>query len=71
MAGSVEVPGSRFRVLRFAAAMRAAREFGLDQATVNAIALDLDPTGCNVGRLIDLLAIALVDKDALRLPQAI
>jgi hypothetical protein len=52
--------GAGFSVLRFAAVLRAARDFGLDQRTVNAIALRFDPRRPDVAHVADALADALL-----------
>jgi hypothetical protein len=47
--------------------LKAACDFGLDQATADAIALGFDPRVRNVGHLIDALASALIERTALQL----
>jgi hypothetical protein len=47
-------------VLRFMAMLRAARDFGLDQRTVNAVALHFDPRRPNIDPLAAALAAALL-----------
>jgi hypothetical protein len=49
-----------FPVLRFAAVLRAARDFGLDQGTVNAIAMTFDPRRPDVAHVAEALADALL-----------
>jgi hypothetical protein len=49
----------RFPALRFVAALKAARDFGLEQRTVNAIALQVDPRRPDLDRLAGELAGAL------------
>ena len=50
------------------AALKAARDFGLDDATANRIALRFDPRRPNVASLADQLAGALIEQGAFRLP---
>jgi hypothetical protein len=61
---------SRFPVLRFMAALKAARDFGLERESADAIALRLDPRGRGIDQLVDALATALVERGAVRLPDA-
>jgi hypothetical protein len=49
----------RFPGLRFIACLKAARDFGLDQRTLNAIALEVDPRRPDLDRLAGDLAGAL------------
>jgi len=49
-------------VLRFAAMIKAARDFGLDQAVVNAVALTFDPRQPELVRIGDTLAEALLAR---------
>jgi hypothetical protein len=60
----------RFPGLRFAAALKAARDFGLDQRTVDAIALQVDPRRPDLDRLAGELAAAL-RRRARALPDAL
>jgi hypothetical protein len=46
--------------LRFAAMLKAARDFGLDQGVVNAIALTFDPRRPNLAQIAEALAEALL-----------
>lgn len=57
-----------FPALRFAATLKAARDFGLDQGVVNAIALRFDARGPDVAQLADALAGALLARRPLELP---
>lgn len=64
--------GSRsFDVLRFMAALKAARDFGLDRETADAAALRFDPRRGDPDRLVDHLADALLQQRALDLPDAL
>jgi hypothetical protein len=47
-------------VLRFMAMLKAARDFGLDQRSVNAVALRFDPRRPEIDPLADALAAALL-----------
>ena len=57
-----------FQALRFAAMLKAARDFGLDQAVVNAIALSCDPRRPDLGAVADALAGALLARRPLDIP---
>jgi hypothetical protein len=57
-----------FAALRFMAALKAARDFGLNDATANQIALGFDPRRPNVARLADQLGDALIEQGAFRVP---
>jgi len=50
------------------AALKAARDFGLDGVTANRIALRYDSRRPNVADLADELAGALIEQGAVRLP---
>jgi hypothetical protein len=67
--GEVSAEHSRFPVLRFMGALKAARDFGLEPEPAEAIALRLDPRA-GVEHLVDALAAALVDGGAVRVPDA-
>ena len=56
--------------LRFAAMLKAAREFGLDQSAVNAIALSVDARRPDIARIADELAEALLAHRPLEPPDA-
>jgi hypothetical protein len=53
------------------AMLKAARDFGLDQGTVNAIALRFDPREPDIDGVVDALAAALLLRHALALPDAV
>jgi hypothetical protein len=57
----------QFPALRLAATLKAARDFGLDQKIVNAIALSYDPRGPDLARVADALAEALLARRPLDL----
>ena len=57
-----------FPALRLMAALKAARDFGLDDASANRIALRFDPRRPNVASLADERAGALIEQGAFRLP---
>ncbi len=59
-----------FPALRLAAMLKAARDFGLDQAVVNAIALRFDARRPDVAPIADALADALLARRPLELPDA-
>jgi hypothetical protein len=59
-----------FPVLRFAAMLRAARDLGLDQAAVNAIALRFDPGRPDLAQVAEALSDALLADHPLELPDA-
>jgi hypothetical protein len=61
---------SDFLALRFAAMLKAAREFGLDQGAVNAIALRFDGRQPDLAGIAKALAEALLAHHALELPDA-
>lgn len=53
------------------AALKAARDFGLEQETVNAVALRFDPREPDVDAIADGLAAALLRQNTLGLPDAV
>jgi hypothetical protein len=57
-----------FHVLRFMASLKAARDFGLDPADAEAIALRLDPRTPQIDHLVDALATALLDRGVVEVP---
>jgi hypothetical protein len=57
----------QFPALRLAATLKAARDFGLDQKIVNAIALSYDPRGPDLARVAEALAEALLARRPLDL----
>ena len=61
---------SRAAALHFAASLKAARDFGLDQASINAIALGFDPQRPDLDRVTGALAHALLVKRPLPSPDA-
>jgi hypothetical protein len=62
---------SGFPALRFMAALKAARDFGLDQEAVNAVALRFDPRKPDVEGVADALAAILLRQHKLGLPDAV
>jgi hypothetical protein len=50
--------------------LKAARDFGLDQGVVNAIALDLDPRRPDLAQVADALAEAVLARHLLVVPDA-
>ena len=59
---------STFHVMGFMASLKAARDFGLDPAAANEIALRLDPREADVEHLVDALAAALFEDGTLQVP---
>jgi hypothetical protein len=53
------------------ATLKAARDFGLDQSTVNAIALRFDPREPDVDEVADALTAGLIRQNKLELPDAV
>lgn len=64
MAGDLDPGGSRFPALRFMAALKAARDFGLDDEAANAVALRHDPRHGDLDALAGALAAAIVQQRA-------
>jgi hypothetical protein len=62
---------SDFPALRFIATLKAARDFGLEQSAVNAVALRFDPREVDVDVIADALAAALLQRHKLGLPNAV
>jgi hypothetical protein len=62
---------SGFPALRFMAALKAARDFGLDQEAVSAVALRFDPREPDVDAVAAALAAALLQQQKLGLPDAV
>jgi hypothetical protein len=50
--------------------LKAARDFGLDPATAEAIALRFDPRRGDHDQIVDQLATALVERGALHVPDS-
>jgi hypothetical protein len=71
MANGFETARPRFPTLRFMAALRAARDFGLDPDVADAIAAKFDPRHHNLDRIIDALAVALLVEGAVEVPDAV
>lgn len=71
MAGDSNTHGPSFPVLRFMLSLKAARDFGLDGATVDRIALRFDPRTGDVDHLADALATALIERSALEIPESV
>jgi hypothetical protein len=59
-----------FQALRFAAMLKAARDFGLDQEVVNAISLIFDPRRPDLAQVSEALAEALLARSPLEVPDA-
>jgi hypothetical protein len=70
VANDVDATNPDFPVLRFAAMLKAARDFGLDQRVVDAIAVGFDARRPDVARVADALAEAVLAHRALELPDA-
>ena len=70
MANDLGAVNLHFPALRFAAMLKAARDFGLDQQVVNAIALMSDPRRPDFAHLAETLAEALLARRPLELPDA-
>lgn len=66
-----ETARPRFPTLRFMAALRAARDFGLDSEVADAIAAKFDPRHHDLERIIDALTLALLVEGAVELPDAV
>ena len=71
MASGFETAQPRFPTLRFMAALRAARDFGLDPDVADSIAARFDPRRHDLERIIDALAIALLLEGAVVLPDTV
>lgn len=71
MANDLGAANPDFPALRFAAMLKAARDFGLDQSVVNAIALRFDARRPDVAQTAEALAEALLARRPLELPDAI
>jgi hypothetical protein len=59
-----------FPALRFVAMLKAARDFGLDQAVVNVVALRFDARRPDLAQVAEALADALLAHRPLELPDA-
>lgn len=57
-----------FQALRLAAMLKAARDFGLDQEVVNAIALTFDPRRRDLAQVAEALAEALLARGPFEVP---
>lgn len=66
MPPDLDVANTHFQALRFAATLKAARDFGLDQQVVNAIALMFDPRRPDFARVAEALADALLARGPLQ-----
>ena len=71
MTGGYETAHSQSPALRFMAALKAAREFGLDQDVADAVASSFDPHVQDLDQIIDALAVALLVQGALVVPDAV
>jgi hypothetical protein len=54
--------------MRFMAALKAARDFGLEPDAANEIALRFDPRGAGFDHVVDALAAALLERGAVDVP---
>jgi hypothetical protein len=70
MPDDVEPFDPRFTALRFAAMLRAAREFGLEPSSVDRISLMFDPRRSNLAEVGEALAEALLAQCPLVIPDA-
>jgi hypothetical protein len=70
---SIDFDGRRsgFPALRLVAMLKAARDFGLDQEAVSAVALQFDPREPDLDGVADELAAALLRRNALTLPDTV
>ena len=71
MANGYDTACPRFPTLRFMAALRAARDFGLDPDVADSIAARFDPRRQDLERIIDALAVALLIEGAVEVPDAV
>ena len=71
MANGYDIARPRFPTLRFMAALRAARDFGLDPDVADSIAARFDPRRQDLERIIDALAVALLIEGAVEVPDAV
>ena len=71
MSYEFETAAPRFPTLRFMAALRAARDFGLDPDVADAIAAKFDPRRHDLERIIDALTVALLVEGAVEVPDAV
>lgn len=62
MPNHLGAPNPDFAALRFAAMLKASRDFGLDQGVVNTIALRFDARRPDVAQVADALAHALLAR---------
>jgi hypothetical protein len=53
------------------ATLKAARDFGLEPAVANAIALRFDPRRRDFGDLVDALSDAVIERGLLRVPDSV
>ncbi len=70
VANDLDAADRDFSVLRFAAMLKAAHDFGLDRGVVNAIALTFDPLRPDLAQVAQSLADALLAHHLLELPDA-
>jgi hypothetical protein len=71
MAYGFETARPRFPTLRFMAALKAARDFGLDPDVADSIAERFDPRRHDLERIIDALAVALLVQGAVEVPDSV
>lgn len=71
MPNSYETARPRFPTLRFMAALKAARDFGLDPEVADSIAARYDPRRHDLERIIDALTLALLVEGAVEVPDAV
>jgi hypothetical protein len=71
MEGRHETTRSELPALRFMAALKAAREFGLDPDVADAVASSFDPQVHDLERILDALAVAVLVQGAFVVPDAV
>lgn len=68
MPSDLDTANPDFQTLRFAAMLKAARDFGLDQKVANAISLVYDPRRPDLAQAAEALAEALLARGAFEVP---
>ena len=71
MTNGFETARPRFPTLTFMAALKAARDFGLDPDMADSAAARFDPRRHDLDRIIDALAVALLIEGAVEVPDAV
>ena len=71
MASDFDARQSGVPALRFMAVLKAAADFGLDQETLNAVAVRFDPREPDLDGVVDALAAALLRAQTMALPDAV